>query len=436
MIRVRCVSIALLAILALLLSGCASPDPRPTPPAAGAPLVQPWGSVPSLATGEQIDQERVASFIESLQTKLHRHRQAGGTGRVPYRALTLSGGGSRGAWGAGVLSGWTVRGGRPQFDVVTGISTGALMATHAFLGSEFDDDLLIYKRISNDDVFVKRPILSILKQTSALDTMPLRQTLMSFLTEETLDAVADEYRNGRRLFIGTTNLDANVFTVWDMGLIASSKRPDRLERYIDVVLASASFPIAFPPVYIDVDGEEGGFTEMHVDGGARESVFFFDFDLIREVRVAMEVAGIRQSDFHQELFLLNNGPVASTAARTYDPVEGKLAPIADATVTTFMYKVTQGSIYRLWVLAMVHGADFHVSFVPADFPLTSGSLTFDPEEQTALFERGYQEAVNGTAWYMQRAPANTDELIENIVNPASSFDRGGLPPSFKRSGAR
>jgi hypothetical protein len=128
MIRVRCVSIALLAILALLLSGCASPDPRPTPPAAGAPLVQPWGSVPSLATGEQIDQERVASFIESLQTKLHRHRQAGGTGRVPYRALTLSGGGSRGAWGAGVLSGWTVRGGRPQFDVVTGISTGALMA--------------------------------------------------------------------------------------------------------------------------------------------------------------------------------------------------------------------------------------------------------------------------------------------------------------------
>jgi predicted acylesterase/phospholipase RssA len=118
-----------------------------------------------------------------------------------------------------VLSGWTVRGGRPQFDVVTGISTGALMATHAFLGSEFDDDLLIYKRISNDDVFVKRPILSILKQTSALDTMPLRQTLMSFLTEETLDAVADEYRNGRRLFIGTTNLDANVFTVWDMGLI-------------------------------------------------------------------------------------------------------------------------------------------------------------------------------------------------------------------------
>jgi hypothetical protein len=88
-----------------------------------------------------------------------------------------------------VLSGWTVRGGRPQFDVVTGISTGALMATHAFLGSDFDDDLLIYKRISNNDVFVKRPILSILKQTSALDTTPLRQTLMSVITEETLDAV-------------------------------------------------------------------------------------------------------------------------------------------------------------------------------------------------------------------------------------------------------
>jgi len=147
-------AIAMLALLVTLISACAS-TPRPTPPEAGAPLAQPWGSVPLQATAGEIDQEITDSFIKSLQTRRDEMRRAGVTGKIPYRALTLSGGGSRGAYGAGVLSGWTARGDRPQFDVVTGISTGALTATHAFLGPEFDDGLKIYKNISDDDVFRK-----------------------------------------------------------------------------------------------------------------------------------------------------------------------------------------------------------------------------------------------------------------------------------------
>jgi len=205
MTRNRSLTVALLASLAVLVSACAS-TPRPTPPVAGAPLAQPWGSVPLLAADGEIDEKIGDSYIQSLQAKRDEYRQAGGTGKVPYRALTLSGGGSRGAYGAGVLSGWTVHGDRPQFDVVTGISTGALMATHAFLGPDFDDDLTIYKSIDNDDVFRKRSKLETLKGTSALDTAPLRVTLLSIITDETLDLVAAEYRQGRRLFIGTTNL--------------------------------------------------------------------------------------------------------------------------------------------------------------------------------------------------------------------------------------
>ena len=424
--RVRSLSITLLASLAVLISACAS-TPRPTPPVAGAPLAQPWGSVPLIAADGKIGQSFSDSFIQSLQAKREKHQQAGGAGKIPYRGLTLSGGGSRGAYGAGVLSGWTVRGDRPQFDVVTGISTGSLMATHAFLGPEFDGDLLIYKSISNDDVFRKRSILETLRGTSALDTAPLRETLLSIITDQTLDLVAAENRKGRRLFIGTTNLDANTFVIWDMGVIAESERPDRLKRYIDVVLASASFPIVFPPVYLDVDGGAGAYTEMHTDGGIRETVFFFDFDLIKEVRRAMEAAGFSDSDFKQDLYLLNNGPLASTRTRTYEPVDGKLGAIAEASIDSLLTKVTQGSVYRLWVLAMVHGADFHISFVPPDFEFTSGSLTFDPVEQTALFERGYQQALDGTAWATQRAPTSTQELIQNIVSPARSFDGNNLP---------
>lgn len=428
----RILTILMIASLAVMASACAR-IPRTKPPVEGTPLGQPWGSVPLQASAGQIQLSISDNFIKSLRDKLAKHRQDGGEGKAPYRALALSGGGSRGAYGAGVLSGWTVRGDRPQFDVVTGISTGALMATHAFLGPEFDTELEIYKRMSNKDVFNEYSILEALRGTSALDTRPLRKTLLSIITEETLDHVAVEHRKGRRLFIGTTNLDADVFVIWDMGGIAGSGRPDRLKRYIDVVMASAAFPIAFPPVYIEVDGEAGSFKEMHGDGGIREAVFFFDFDLLKEVGHDMEAAGISGSEFKQELYLLNNGPIASAGIKKYKPVDGRLGSIAEATVTSFLTKVTQGSVYRMWVLAMVQGADFHLSFVPPDFEFTSGSLTFDPEEQAALFDLGYQQALNGTAWVTQHAPTNTEELIQRIVDPASSFDIYKPPEWLKRN---
>lgn len=429
------IAIALLVSLAVMVSGCTRIQ-RPTPPIAGEPLVQPWGSVPLKAEGSKIDKSFIDSFVKSLVDKREEQRLAGGDGKIPYRALTLSGGGSRGAYGAGVLSGWTVRGDRPQFDVVTGISTGALMATHAFLGSEFDENLSIYKRIKNDDVYDERDtlekLLAMFKGTSALDTKPLRNTLMSFLSEDVLDLVAAEYRKGRRLFIGTTNLDANIFTVWDMGAIAGSGRPDRLKRYIDIIMASAAFPVAFPPIYIEVEGKEGSFTEMHADGGIRETAFFFDFDLIREVRRALEAAGFKPEDFKQELYLLINGPITSDDVRTYKPVEGRAGKVADATITSMMTKVAQGSVVRIFGLAMISGADFSASFIPSGFKFTSGSLTFDPEEQTALFELGYQQALNGTAWATRHAPSSSEELIQDILDSLSSFDRHEGPDWFKR----
>lgn len=393
----------------------------------------PWGAVPFEAAAPAAAESLSDALVESLRAKFERARAANATGKIPYRALTLSGGGSRGAYGAGVLSGWTVRGDRPQFDVVTGISTGALMATHAFLGSEFDKDLEMYKNISNDDVFRKRNVFKVLQSTAALDTAPLREQLLSVITAETLDHVATEHRAGRRLFIGTTNLDANQFVIWDMGAIAESDRPDRLQRYIDVVMASASFPVAFPPVYIEVEGEAGTYTQMHADGGIRESAFFFDF--IDKLYRAADAAGLSVDDFKQELYLLINGKVATIGPRIYEPVEGKLGGVVDATVTALLTKVTQGSIYRLWVVSMVDGADFHVSFVPPDFNFTSGSLTFDPEEQSRLFELGYRQAIEGTAWATQLAPSSTEALLKLVMDPASRFGMEE-PPAWLRRGTQ
>ena len=416
---------AAMLLLVAILNACAT-TPRPTPPPAGVPVDQPWGSVPAQLTDSFSD-----SLVDSLRAKFEQAQAAADAGKIPYRALTLSGGGSRGAYGAGVLSGWTERGDRPQFDVVTGISTGALMATHAFLGSDFDAELALYKNLTNDDVFQERGTIATLRSTAALDTAPLREKLASVISEETLDLVAAEYHEGRRLFIGTTNLDANLFTIWDMGAIADSDRPDRFERYIDVIMASAAFPVAFPPVYIEVQGETGTYTQMHGDGGVRETAFFFDF--IEEIERAADAAGLSITDFKQELYLLNNGPIATLGIKTYRPTEGNLLAVADATITSLLAKVTQGSVYRLWVLAMVDGADFHFSFVPSDYEFTTGSLTFDPDEQTALYELGYRQALDGSAWATQLAPTSTEELLQLIVEPTSRFDTEE-PPLWLRRG--
>lgn len=427
---------SLLALVFLVLAGCAA-TPRPTPPPAGASLEDPFGAVPFHLADEAIPSVYLEGILEAMHAKRSQLAQSGSGEKIPYRALTLSGGGSRGAYGAGVLTGWTERGDRPEFDVVTGISTGALLATHAFLGSEYDDKLEIYKTITNEDVFERKgrlsTIVSALKSAAGFSTEPLRATLLSVIDEDMLDRVAEEHRKGRRLFIGSTNLDGNAFTIWDMGVIARSDRPDRLDRYIDAVMASAAFPIAFPPVYIEVEKEGSTFTEMHVDGGVRETVFFFEYFSLAGFRQAFEAAGFSDDDFHQELYLLVNGQVTPGGSTTYSPVEGKVGPVIDATITSLMAKVTQSSAYRLWVLAMAYGADFHVTFIPPDYTLTSGTLEFIPPDQTALFEFGYRRAVDETAWFTQSAPETAEELVNLLIQSTESMEHGA--PAWMSRGA-
>ena len=422
-VRMRC----LLNLFAMVvLAGCAA-IPRPTPPPEGAPIQDPWGTVPVHEPDGEVAEEFTEGILASIEAKRERLLDSGSDDRIPWRMLTLSGGGSRGAYGAGVLTGWTARGDRPQFDIVTGISTGALMATHAFLGSEYDEYLAIYKTITNGDVFERSgplaTLMSTLRTAAGFKTEPLRETLLSIIDEETLDRVAEEHRKGRRLFVGSTNLDAKSFTVWDMGVIAGSGRPDRLDRYIDAIMASAAFPIAFPPVYIEVEGENGTFTEMHVDGGVRETAFFFEYYTLQGFRQAFEEAGFSDTDFEQELYLLVNGQVNPGGAQVYSPIEGKIGPVIDATITSLMTKVTQGSVFRLWVLAMAYRADFNVAYIPPDYTLESGTLDFYPPDQTALFDFGYEQAIHGTAWASQKAPDTTDEFIELLIDTVEQMER-------------
>ena len=191
-----------------------------------------------------------------------------------YHYLAISGGGSDGAFGAGILNGWSAKGNRPTFKVVTGVSTGALIAPLAFLGSAHDPQIKeAYTTVNRGEILVQHDLISMLWEESVADNGPLKALVTTYITPEVLDAIAVEHAKGRRLYVASTNMDREEPVIWDMGAIASSKDPAKLELFRSVLVASASIPAIFPPTLIKVNLDGRQYDEMHCDGG----VFFQSF---------------------------------------------------------------------------------------------------------------------------------------------------------------
>ena len=178
-------------------------------------------------------------------------------GRPQLEILALSGGGSDGAFGAGVLAGWTERGDRPEFEQVTGVSAGAITAPFAFLGSKYDDQIKeIWTHYNTDQLVVPQLLAGLFGGESIADTTPLRNLVAKYVDREFLKEIAAEYERGRLLTIGTTNLDAKRPVVWNMGAIARHyDDPAAVQLFRDVIIASAAIPGLFPPVNIKVQVE-------------------------------------------------------------------------------------------------------------------------------------------------------------------------------------
>ena len=238
--------------LMILLQGCATLKPRnPVPQdlesevhVPGMPGVRAWG--------DEVSEVFTAFALESI--KQEKAALGKDFTKKPAHFLALSGGGDDGAFGAGVLCGWTAHGDRPQFKLVTGISTGALIAPFAFLGSSYDDTLRhLYTSITSEDIFRMKSLLTVLWRDSIADTAPLARQLEHYVDEALLAEVAAEHKKGRRLIIGTTQLDAQRLVLWNMGAIAASGDPEAIKLFRKIMLTSASIPAAFPPQYIRVE---------------------------------------------------------------------------------------------------------------------------------------------------------------------------------------
>ncbi len=305
-----------------------------------------------------------------------------------YRVLALSSGGADGAFGAGVLRGWTQSNKRPQFDVVTGVSTGALMAVLAFLGPEYDPMLEeLYTSISSKDIFRKKG-LGAFGSDSLYDYTPLKKQIESVITEELIAKIAREHAKGRRLYVATTNLDAGELVIWDMGEIANGGRTNPVQHFQKVLRASAAVPGFFSPVYIKPQrGVQ--LRQAHVDGGVKAPILVSD---------AMYVS--RQKK--RQLFMIVNGNTAKYNSSV--PTSGKLADIAQKSIAELMRELMDDTIYRGYASAVNSGMKFYMTSIPDSILPSQKSLDFNKTRMRKLFDAGRRVGASGLKAWTQQPP--------------------------------
>ncbi|MFA5147854.1 MAG: patatin-like phospholipase family protein [Candidatus Omnitrophota bacterium] len=311
-----------------------------------------------------------------------------GTGGT-YSMLAISGGGANGAYGAGLLNGWTKSGTRPVFKVVTGISTGAIIAPFAFLGSEYDDELEeFYTKYSTKDIMN----ISIPFVNSFASPKPLKRHIEKYFDGQLLKEIAAEYNKGRRLYVGTTNLDAQRLVIWDMGKIASIGDERALMLFRKILLASASIPIAFPPVYLKVQAGDKTYDEMHVDGGVVKQVFFL-YDVVQGMEEAAKQKGMNIRNMRYGIYVIRNG----YAEAFWKEIPDRMSAIAERTVDTMINAQGVGDIYQLYVFTELGKGDFNLAYIPATH-VSKAKEAFDPVEMRRLFDLGFEEAARGYDW--------------------------------------
>jgi hypothetical protein len=382
--------IVLLA-LAAGLTGCGEAVTRDPVPMKLAHEAQVVGIRDVRAWGGEHSPLFQKNLIESIR-RARRHDPRGvvdKTGAVSI--LTISGGGADGAFGAGFLCGWSKAGTRPPFKLVTGISTGALIAPYAFLGSDYDQRLKeVYTTITTKDILTEKGMLFAIGSDSLAESAPLANLLETHVTEEVLRDVAKAYAAGRLLYIGTTNLDARRLVVWDMGAIASSGHPGAPDLFRKVMLASASIPVAFPPVYVPVEAGGKTYDEMHVDGGVTTEVFFYGAMLDLEA-AERESGATKRPPAH--LYILRNSQIRVQ----WKAVTPKLMPIAERSIGSLIAMQALGDIYRIHAFTKRDGIDFNLAAIPDDY-VPAAKEAFDREEMNRLFDLGFQLAASGYKW--------------------------------------
>lgn len=384
----------LILILALVvLQGCASRARLGAVPNA----LESNAFVPGLDKGIRYfprDPEHIQLFFDDYLKSLELEKaylvKEGQTGPLPPMAiLGISGGGDNGAFAAGFLNGWTKAGTRPQFKLVTGVSTGALIAPFAFLGPAYDEELKkLYTNISFKDVAKKRSMMAVVSNDAMADNKPLRNLVEKYINQDVLDAIAAEQAKGRMLLVGTVDLDARRPVIWNITEIAASRNPGVLKLIQSLLIASSAIPGTFPPVMINVEAEGKKYQEMHVDGGTAAQVFVYPAAIhLKDVAATVGV------ERERKLYLLRNARLDPEWAQ----VERRTLPIAFQAITTLIQYQGIGDLYRIYTITQRDGVDFNLAYIPPTFK-TPHKAEFDTAYMRSLYEMGYGLSEQGYTW--------------------------------------
>ena len=329
---------------------------------------------------------------EFIQDAIQAPLQA--AGQDPLNILILSGGGQNGAFGAGFLSGLAQRGDSTDlnFDIVTGISTGALQATYAFLGPEYYPRLeAAFSNKSQSDIFVHRFILSLLWSDSIVNPAPLRAFIENEITLDILNEVALAHESGRRLFIGTVDLDSSRLVVWNMGEIAQGRNQQALEKYHDILMAAGAIPVILPPVEIEYTNSAGElYKGLHVDGGLREVLFLPHYLLERQDSLPVK----------DRLTIIINGKIGLG----YGCIKDHWIPIAKRTVSTSLDETTANGVLKAYLIACYKEMEFRLMRIPDDVQIDPLDISIDTAKMQMLIDKGKELAQSVPIPYEKNPP--------------------------------
>jgi hypothetical protein len=337
-------------------------------------LGKPWMNVGELAPARDGDTDAVTGLTSLFADKLPPP-----TPGRPLNILVMSGGGKYGAFTAGVLAGWTASGDRPVFDIATGISSGGVVATLAFLGPKYDRHLTSYfTDLKRSDIYRWTPIRGIMSRTGLLSSEPLERLLEREINDEFLCDLREAHAEGRRLYVGTGNVLTNRPVVWDLGAIASSGCPDTKILLRKILVASCSPPGIVMPVEIEMELNGVHYKELHGDAG----------NMI-------------------QAFVRSPGPIpagstawALSAGKIYrdPPRELKITSLFGGAVSNSLYALFRSDLVKLYALCAVNKMNYRLLALPDDFHTSASAFAFDPSELAKLYWVGYQMVVGHAEW--------------------------------------
>ena len=383
-------TLLLFLIFSLFFLGCSTIRPPALPDTHAQKL--PWGAIDL-----DIKSKAKYSIKNSLGAAITQKagRYSNSEQSVPFDILTLSGGGSRGAFGTGLIIGWSDSGKMPEFDIITGISTGAIMAPFVFLGGdELNKIKYFYTEMYTEDVF-ESSWINFFGGGYIMNAEPLKEKFIKTFDKTFLEKVAVEHKNGRRLYIGTTNVDTGQLVVWDMGAIAASDRSDKYQRFSEIVYASSALPIYLPPQYILVNVGDEKYYQMHVDGGIYSQVFMIglmvNWDKILDFKTNAN------KNFDTTLYTVANRKYRQRDI--YSPIEQSPFDIIEAYVLIEMDLLFDRSLYRLYSSSKREDIKFRMATIPEKMKdIIVDPTKFEPEKLMELYQVGYKEGLRGIDW--------------------------------------